>query len=94
MRCVIFFFCLRSGVQPLVIHVRHINYQHLVRVGGDSVVSSAGSPTWFASLFHRYRHVVCRLHFCGDGLQRSTFVPRRLGDRPNFQDFQVSRCFI
>lgn len=58
------------------------------------MVPSTRSPSWLSPLFHGYRHVVCRLHLCGDGLQRSTSVSWRLRDRSNIQDFQVKPCHI
>ena len=72
-----------------------IKCQHLLwHAGSNFVVSSARSPSWLSSLLYGYRYVVRRLHFCRDGLQRSTSVPWRLRDRPNLQDFQVRRyCF-
>lgn len=48
--------------------------------GGHAVVSRAGGATWLASLFDRYRHVVGRVHLCGDGHARYPALPGRFGN--------------
>ena len=58
-------------------------------LGCDTVVPSTGSAAWLSSLFYSHRYVVCRLHLCGDGDERSPALPWRLGNRPDLQDFQV-----
>lgn len=53
------------------------------------MVSSARGLARLSSLQHRHRHVVGRLHLCGDG-HATAFVPRRFGNRRNLQDLPVS----
>lgn len=51
-----------------------------VLTGGHAVVPRAGGATWLAPLLHRYRHVVRRVHLCGDGHARHPTLPRRFGN--------------
>lgn len=48
--------------------------------GGHAVVSRARGATWLSSLFDRYRHVVGRVHFRGDGHARYPTLPGRFGN--------------
>ena len=68
---------------------------HLLRlcvslcVGRDALVPRAGSAPGLAPLLDRDRHVVRGLHLRGDGHARTSLIPWRLGDRPDFQDLPV-----
>ena len=68
---------------------------HLLRLfvslcaGRDALVPRSGSAPGLAPLLDRDRHVVRGLHLRGDGHARASLVPRRLGDRPDFQDLPV-----
>lgn len=48
--------------------------------GGHIVVPRARGATWLTSLFNRYRLVVGRMHFCGDGHARHPTLPGRFGN--------------
>jgi len=58
--------------------------------GRHVVVPRARGTARLPPLLDRHRHVVGRMHLCGDGHARHPALPWRLGNRPNLQDLPVS----
>lgn len=68
--------------EVLIIYFHFLRYDEgdFFLTGGHPVVSRARGSTWLTSLFDRYRHVVGRVHFCGDGHARYPTLPGRFGN--------------
>ena len=60
-----------------------------IPIGRDPVVSLPRSALRLSSLLNCDRHVVRGLHLRRNDHARASLVPRRLGDRPDFQDLPV-----
>ena len=63
-------------------------------LGCDSLVSCTWGSSGITTLLHRHWYVVGRVYICGNGYAGCPTIPRRLRNRPDFQDFQVNSLSV